>query len=269
MKLAALVPLQPRGTRTPVFALGGHSGDVFAFQDLVAHLGNDQPFYGLEPPGLGTDGEPFERVEDLASYLAAQIRAFRPKGPCIIAGYCAGGAAAFELARQMLQAGDDVRLLALFGCPHPTLYRFSLPYWGKRVAEHTQVLSKLPSLGEQRDYVVERVRARLTQLRQERSPVSDDPVAVMRFRFEQASLAAVRRYTPTAFPGRVCLFIPNRQWLSARAAALRWRSPAPRTEAYYGPDSVDPERMLDEPHARHFAELFERCRDGQAMQAAS
>ncbi|HKB81588.1 MAG TPA: thioesterase domain-containing protein, partial [Burkholderiales bacterium] len=93
----AIVPLQPRGTRTPVFAVGGHNGDAFCFRALVQHLGEDQPFFGLQPPGVDGHGEPLASVEELAAYFAAQIRAFRPNGPCIIAGYC-GGTIAFELA---------------------------------------------------------------------------------------------------------------------------------------------------------------------------
>ena len=94
-----IVPLQPRGTRIPVYAVGGHNGDVFAFRDLARHLGEDQPFFGLQPPGLDGRSEPLARVEDIAACLAAQIRAFQPSGPCVIAGYCAGGSVAFELAR--------------------------------------------------------------------------------------------------------------------------------------------------------------------------
>jgi thioesterase domain-containing protein len=250
--------MQPHGTRTPIFALSGHNGDVFAFQDLVRHLGNEQPFYGLEPPGLDGSSEPFARVEDLAAYLAPQIRACRPQGPYIIAGYCAGGAAAFELARQMLQAGDDVRLLALFGCPHPTLYRFDLAYWARRVHQHAQVVTELPSFGERREYVAERIRARLKQLREERAPSGSDPVLRMRARFQHTTIAAARRYAPRRFAGRVCLFIPHRQWLRANGAALRWRSVAPHAEEHYGPDSVDAERMLLDPHAAVFAKLVER-----------
>ena len=59
-----------------------------ASRDLAQRLGNDQPFFGLEPPGLDGQSEPMDRVEDLAAYFAEQIRAFRPDGPYIIAGYC-------------------------------------------------------------------------------------------------------------------------------------------------------------------------------------
>ena len=48
----AIVPLQPRGERVPVFAVGGHNGDVFCYRALAEHLGDDQPFFGLQPPGV-------------------------------------------------------------------------------------------------------------------------------------------------------------------------------------------------------------------------
>jgi thioesterase domain-containing protein len=265
----AVVPMQPGGRRIPVFALGGHNGDVFAFRDLVRHLGDDQPFFGLQPPGLDGHSEPLNRVEDLAAYFASQILAFQPSGPRIIAGYCAGGAVAFELARQLRHANAEVSFLALFGCPHPTLYRFSLPYWGKRVAMHTQVLATLPSFEDQREYVAERLRLRRQALRDERTPAGTDPVSQMKFRFEKEMIGAVRRYTPGRFFGRTCLFIPNREWLRSSGAATRWRSAAPHAEEYYGPDTIDPDRMLVEPHVLVFAELFNRSRGGSSMEAAS
>ena len=99
----AIVPLQPmirtEGTRTPIFAVPGHNGDVFCYRALARALGEDQPFYGLQPPGLDGESEPLTRIEDLAAYFAAQIRAFLPQGRCVvIAGFCAGGTVAFELA---------------------------------------------------------------------------------------------------------------------------------------------------------------------------
>src|SRR5206468_7448982 len=95
----AIVPLQSRGKCIPIFAVAGHNGDVFCYRALARHLGDDQPFYGLEPPGRDGQSEPLTRIEDLAAYFAAQIRAFRPGGPYIIAGFCTGGTIAFELGR--------------------------------------------------------------------------------------------------------------------------------------------------------------------------
>ena len=99
------MPLEAAGTRTPIFAVAGHNGDVFAYRALAQHLGPDQPFFGLQPPGLEEGSEPLTRVEDMARYFAEQIRAFRPVGPMSIAGFCAGGTIAFELARELTNSG--------------------------------------------------------------------------------------------------------------------------------------------------------------------
>lgn len=265
----AIVPMQPRGSRTPVFAIGGHTGDFFAYQDLVRHLGDEQPFFGLHPPGLDGRSRRLERVEDLATYFASEIRAFHRSGRCIIAGYCAGGACALELARQLTVSGGEVSFVALFGCPHPTLYRFSLAYWAKRIVGHAKVLATLPSFAEQRAYIAERIRARLRAMRDERTPPTD-LVSRLRFDFGRATIAALRRHTPRRYSGRLCLFLPNRDWYREGGAALRWRSDAPRTEEYYGPDSVDPDRMLVDPHAAAFAALFNTAyRNADAAAPAS
>jgi len=86
----AIIPLQARGSRTPVFAVAGHNGDVFCYRTLVKYLGENQAFFGLQPPGLDGQSQPLRRIEDLAAYFAAQIKAFQPEGPYIIAGYCGG-----------------------------------------------------------------------------------------------------------------------------------------------------------------------------------
>jgi thioesterase domain-containing protein len=265
----AIVPLQPRGSRIPVYGIGGHTGDFFAYQDLVRHLGAEQPFYGLHPPGLDERSRPLESAEALATYFAAQVRAFHAGGACIIAGYCAGGACALELARQLSASRTEVRFVALFGCPHPTLYRFSPGYWAKRIAGHARVLAALPTFREQREYVVARVRARRQALRDERTPPGEDLVSRLRFEFGQATIAALKRHAPRHYAGRVCLFLPNREWYREGGAALRWRRQAPRGEEYYGPDSVDPDRMLVDPHAAAFAALFNTaCHNAEAAAVA-
>jgi D-aspartate ligase len=242
-----IVPLQPLGRRIPIYAVAGHNGDVFAFRDLVRHLGDDQPFFGLQPPGLDGQSPPLERIEDIAACLAAQIRSFQPRGAFVIAGYCAGGAVAFELARQLARAGAEPALLALFGCAHPSVYRFNLRYWAERAALHAGIAARLPSLRARWEYLRGRWRARLRELHVEKTS-----------RFEQAALTAVRRYTPGPYGGRVCHFIPRKEWLPDDGGAVRWHTAAPRTEDYYGPDEVDAERMLLDPDAAVFAELFRR-----------
>jgi len=255
----AIVPLQPRGNRTPLFAAPGHNGDVFCFRALAQHVGDDQPLYGLQPPGVDGHGQPLERVEDLAAYFAAQIRAFRPEGPYILAGYCAGGMIAFELGRQLLQAGATVEFVALFGAPYTARYR-RLPMLWERFEHailHARAAISLPA-GERWPYVAGKLQARKAQ----RAATTSDPVLALRAGVERATLAAARRYSPGHFAGRLCLLVPCRSWVSTINDPLGWRSAAACADEYFGPDGCTYNTMLLEPHAPVFAELFRLCRDG-------
>jgi len=262
----AVVPLQPRGKRTPVFAVPGHYGDVFGYRALALRLGADQPFYALEPPGLDGAGEPLARVEDLAAYFAAQIQAMQPEGPYIIAGHCAGGAIAFELAQQLHQRGATIRLLVLFACPYPTFYRFTpqlkqaVVQQMQRIGRHVRALTKL-SLPQARQYIAGKLR-RYQGQRDAGHAALADPVLVRRAAVSRATVAAIRRYTPVGYEGRVSLILPNREWLRSGADPLRWHSVAPQAEHCFGPDDCNPDLLLMEPDARAIADLFRQCADG-------
>lgn len=261
----AIVPLQPRGKRTPVFAVPGHYGDVFGYRALALRLGDDQPFYGLEPPGLDGASEPLARVEDLAAYFAAQIRAMQPEGPYVIAGHCAGGAIAYELARQLSERGAAIRSLVLFACPYPAFYRFA-PQLKQAVAQqmqrfgrHAHALARL-SVAQIREYVAARLRRYEGQRDAARAALSD-PVLVRRAKVSRATVAAIRRYAPLSYAGPVSLILPNRAWLRSGAEPLRWRSVAPQATHCFGPDGCDPDLLLMEPDAGAIADLFRECVD--------
>jgi thioesterase domain-containing protein len=256
----ALVPLQRGGSRLPIYGVPGHNGDVFCYRALARALGSDQPLFGLQPPGLDGERAPFTRVEDLAGYFAGQIRAAGVQGPCIVAGFCAGGATAFELARELARGGTEVRFLALFGCPHPVYFTRRAQLWNglarqvERVGRHARELAAR-SWRERRRYVAAELderRARLDAGRQRAA----DPVLARRALVEQATVAAVRRYRPRLFEGRVKLFVPGVGWQRSGVAALRWCALAAHAETYFGPDAADGSDMLLERHAPAFAELF-------------
>lgn len=269
----AIVPLQPRGAHVPVFAVPGHSGDVFCYRALAQHLGDDQPFFGLQPPGVDGRSEPLRRVEDLAAHFAAQIRAFRPDGPCVIAGYCAGGTIAVELARQLLHQGAAVSFVALFASPYSTWYRF-LPQLREHVAQkiesarkHLRALAAL-SNAERRHYITEDLRQRNAR-RAARRNAAPDPVLIVRARVEAATLVGVRRYVPPSFAGRVKLFLPSQEWLRPGNALLRWQRVARDSETYCGPDGCTGDRMLLEPWVSVIADRFRSCRDRSAETATA
>lgn len=249
----AIVPLETRGTRPPIFAVGGHNGDVFAYRALALHLGPEQPFFGLQPPGLEEGSEPLTRVEDLARYFAEQIRSFQPVGPMSIAGFCAGGTIAFALARELLESGACITNLSLFGAPYYSSYRRPLRWktaqgrdYANRLATHGRVLRTMAT-AERARYIAERARRML--IREEVT----DPVLIRRGAVEEATMAAVRAYAPAPLNSHVDLVIPCDSSKSSWAHPLRWGRHAASSTVFVGPDECDKDTMLLPEHAAIFA----------------
>jgi amino acid adenylation domain-containing protein len=111
---STLAPIQPAGSKIPIFCVhGGAGGTMFMFQ-LARRLDPNQPFYGLEPEGM--DGRMMHRttVPAIAAHYVSEIRRIQPAGPYRIGGYCFGGIVAFEMAQQLRRQGETVDMLALF-----------------------------------------------------------------------------------------------------------------------------------------------------------
>lgn len=252
---SAIVPLQRNGESIPVFAVPGHDGDVFCYRALAQALGEEQPFFGLQPPGVDGQSEPLTRVEELAAYFAAQVRAFQPRGPYIIAGFCAGGTVALELAQLLATAGEQIAFLALFGSPFPTFFRRWtqsrrwVAHQMQRISKHARVLVGRP-WRDGLEYLRRKMQER------EEPP---DPVLVLRAKVGHATVIAVRVYRPQPFAGRICLFLPSRQWARAGFAALRWNGVGQRTDEYFGPDGCTHLSMLLPQNAPAFAAFFRRA----------
>ncbi len=248
----AIVPLQPDGSATPIFAVAGHNGDVFAYRALAGHLGADQPFFGLQPPGLEEGTAPLTWVEDVADYLAAQIRTVRPAGPVTIAGYCAGGSVAFELARRLSESGVAVPNLILFGAPFCTFYRRPqwalawLRHYGGRAVLHARTLLTMAP-AERRRYLADRaahIAECVREFRNRDHDEADDPVLVRRAAVVSATLAAARRYTPTPADLHIDIMLPNRSWQRSPADPLRWRRFVTSATVFAGPDDGNSDTML-------------------------
>jgi amino acid adenylation domain-containing protein len=109
-----LVPIQPSGSKPPFFCVHPILGVVFPYYELAYSLGFDQPFYGLQPLGLDGKQSPFTRIEEMAAHYIEALRQVQPSGPYFLGGWSFGGLVAFEMAQQLLSAGHQVALLAIF-----------------------------------------------------------------------------------------------------------------------------------------------------------
>jgi thioesterase domain-containing protein len=198
---ASIVPIKPEGCRPPIFVVSGHGGDVFCFLPLARHLHVEQPVIGVQPPGLDGSMEPLTAVEALAHYEIGQIRRYRPHGPYLIAGHCAGGTLAFEVAQQLVAAGQEVALLALIGSPFPSMFGRASLMW-VRLSSYAKALTP--------GAFARRLQLRLE--RQRAQAVVGSAALTARQRVESATVAAVHSYTPRPYRGQIDLFVTAETW---------------------------------------------------------
>jgi thioesterase domain-containing protein len=248
---STIVPLKPDGRRPPIFAVSGHGGDVFQLVTLARHLDKDQPIFGVQPPGL--DGsEPLKSVEALARFEIEQIRRYQPRGPYLIAGHCAGGTIAFEVAHQLTAAGQQLALLALIGSPFPSMFRHAQQLWfGLR--HHARALS-FGSLEARKAHIMKELQRR-QRARQARAGIGtavEAELAAIR-QVDSTTLAAVRTYKPKFYAGEIDLFLTSDEWHQAR----RWRTVAATTREHNLAD-FEMDDLLGEPHVELLAASLRR-----------
>jgi amino acid adenylation domain-containing protein len=111
--ISSLVPIQPGGSRRPLFLVHPAGGHVFPYVHLANCLGPDQPCYGLQARGLEEGQEPHTRIEEMAAHYIDAIRTVQAEGPYLLGGWSMGGVVAFEMAQQLHAQGQRAALLAL------------------------------------------------------------------------------------------------------------------------------------------------------------
>jgi len=116
--LTNLVPIQTAGFALPVYCLPGAVGSVMYLYPLASYLGQQQPFYALQTPGLDGSTTP-DTVESLAMYHIQALQQQQPSGPYQLMGHSSGGRVAFEMAWQLEQQGETVAFLAILDTSAP------------------------------------------------------------------------------------------------------------------------------------------------------
>jgi thioesterase domain-containing protein/acyl carrier protein len=113
-----VVEIRSGNSRTPFFCVHPLGGEVVCYVDLARCLPTGQPFYGLQARGMDGEG-PLTSVEEMAYHYIQAMRAVQPAGPYMIGGWSFGGMVAFEMARQIREAGETVGLLAIIDAGVP------------------------------------------------------------------------------------------------------------------------------------------------------
>ncbi|WP_405163134.1 amino acid adenylation domain-containing protein [Nocardia sp. NBC_01499] len=110
---AVFDPLVPIRARRPMFFVHPLGGNVLCYVPLARRLGRDVPFFGLQAAGAVAGTEPLSTVPELAAYYLESIRRVQPHGPYLIGGWSFGGLVAFEMARQLRRAGEQIADLVI------------------------------------------------------------------------------------------------------------------------------------------------------------
>ncbi|HLU39636.1 MAG TPA: SDR family NAD(P)-dependent oxidoreductase [Planctomycetota bacterium] len=256
-----LVPIQPRGTRPPLYCAAGQGGNAMNLRHLAVHLGEDQPFYGLQARGVDGRLRPHETVEAMAEEYIADVRRFQPNGPYFIGGYSGGGTVAFEMARQLTAAGETVAALILLDSHSPSMpERTRL----ERMRMHMRrLIEQGPS------YAFDKLKERLMhrELWALRRLLVRPLARVFPDRFRSDTMVfswidAFTRYEAQPWPGRAHLFrVPideSRQWTGVKMEDdLGWRHLV--GELVVTEVSGDHNSMCEEPHVRVLADAVRAC----------
>jgi thioesterase domain-containing protein/acyl carrier protein len=106
-----LIPIEPGGDGTPLILVHGLHGQVLFARHLRGRIGEGRPIFGLQGRVAPRPGGDAETVPEIAADYLGAIRAVRPQGPLILAGYCAGMLIAWEMARQLAASGRPADVL--------------------------------------------------------------------------------------------------------------------------------------------------------------
>ena len=267
-----LVAIQVAGSRPPFFCMHGAGGTVLMYRDLSRHLGDDQPFYGLQSQGLDGGCAPLTTVEEMAVLYTNEIRRVQPHGPYFLGGYCMGGTVAFAVAQQLVAEGDSVALLALFDTMN--WRKIPLTFWSKsshalqRLFFHAASFFSVDSSGkakflkEKFDTLKSRIPVWRGMLlsRFSKKPSNTVSDSLVLGQIWQANDRASWSYIPKPYPGVVTDIRPARQYRVFNKPDLKWdRLAQGGQDVIVVP--VNPAMMLVEPFVEHLAAALRRSID--------
>ena len=118
-----LVPIQSKGQKTPIFAVPGVAGNVLSFQPFSQVLGAEQPFYGLQSVGLDGISKPLETVNEIAHHNIHRLKEVQTAGCYRLWGHSFGGVVVFEMAKLLIEQGEDISEIILLDSIAPSLIK--------------------------------------------------------------------------------------------------------------------------------------------------
>ena len=203
----------------PLFCVPASDENSYSFHQLARHLGPQTPVCVLRSPEpLAERG--IYTVEHVADVLLSSLRATCPQGPYLLAGHCFGGIVAFEMARRLIEGGEQVALLAMIDTPRP-----GYPVFFRDWRIYLRALLHLDWI-RRSDYPLREALAGARGLWRCICNRPSRPVAQVQSRdADHANRLAARHYVPGSYAGRIVQFAAADQWMTGLSldSRLGWR----------------------------------------------
>jgi acyl transferase domain-containing protein/thioesterase domain-containing protein/acyl carrier protein len=144
VRSATLVPVRPGSGKAPLFFVHDGMGETLLYRNLALKLEPGHPVYGIQPE-VDARGEYAQTtIRDWAAAHVRTLRRVQPQGPYLLAGLCAGGVIAMEMARQLQDAGERISYVGILDAADT-----QLPEIRNRIAsERLQRLKRLFMAGQ-------------------------------------------------------------------------------------------------------------------------
>ncbi len=191
---------------TPLFICAGMFGNILNLRHLAVQIGHERPVYGLQARGLYGDQAPHETFEEMAASYLQEVRAVQPHGPYLLSGFSGGGLVAYEMAQQLLAAGELVDMVVMLDTPYPETVELSVL---------DRVSMKLQDFQRDRELFIGNWRRKraawLQRVRQSRLQVQHTSEQFHNNEIESAFRRALVRYRAQAYDGPVLLLRPKQE----------------------------------------------------------
>lgn len=188
--------------KTPLVMIHATPGDVLGYSNLATELPRSLPCIGVVSRGLHLPDEAHGSIEEMA---AAYIEALRPRlegHPWILGGWCYGGIVAYEMARQLVAAGEPAPLVILIEAFAETP---ADPSQAKqlRLAKLSGLL-KLPMKRK-----ISFLKQRFAGNEESATPAEPADDGFSRSKIYQANMSAIARYFPQSYQGELQVLLSD------------------------------------------------------------
>jgi len=248
-----LTPIQTGGEKPPLFCVPAAASTAMRFKLLSKHLGQNQPLFGFEYPGMDGNSKPMTSIPEMAQVFNLELMKIQPQGPYYLAGMCYGGNVAFEMAQQLTISGHRVAFLGILDSNYAPRRRKTLHYYYHKVRGFINqlILGKETQPGE------------FIRMRKNWRSQSSDPINQRINRVFRSNIIARLAHSSPPYPRKITKF--STSWVVAKRATEQWR----KATSFGLDDHLVPgthqrrnredSGIMDEPNVQVLAQKLKEC----------